>query len=375
MTVLFWISALIVAYVYVGYPCLLAVWARIADRRPRRVPFEDGQWPSISIIIAARNEAARLPARVANLLEQDYPGTREIIVVSDGSTDAPGAALAPLGAAVRLIEVPAGGKPLALNAGVAASTGEILVFADARQRFAPGSLRALVLNFSDPAIGGATGELVLDCEQEAAADTSVGEGIGLYWKYEKALRRNESLVWSTLGATGAIYALRRTCWAPLPAGTLLDDVLAPMRAVLDGSRIVFEEEAIAYDRASVDAAAESRRKTRTLAGNYQILAQEPQLLIPFVNPVWLQYVSHKVGRLIVPWALVGLFASSLALAPGNVLYALVLALQGVFYGLALSGAIFQVRERFARVAFTFVMMNFAALTGLAALRRGREVWR
>ena len=148
-----------------------------------------------------------------------------------------------------------------------------------------------------------------------------------------------------------------------------------MRAVLDGCRIVFEEGAIAYDRASVDAAAESRRKTRTLAGNYQILAQEPRLLIPFVNPVWLQYVSHKVGRLIVPWALVGLFASSLALAPANVLYAVVLGLQGVFYGLALSGAIFQARQRVARVAFTFVMMNFAALTGLAALRRGREVWR
>lgn len=375
MTVLFWISALIVAYVYVGYPCLLAVWARIADRRPRRVPFEDGRWPSISVVIAARNEAARLPSRIANLLEQDYPGTREIIVVSDGSTDAPGTALAPFGNAVRLIEVPAGGKPLALNAGVSASTGEILVFADARQRFAPGSLRELVLNFSDPAVGGATGELVLDCEQEASSDTSVGEGIGLYWKYEKSLRRNESRVWSTLGATGAIYALRRTCWSPLPAGTLLDDVLAPMRAVLGGCRIVFEARAIAYDRASVDAAAESRRKTRTLAGNYQILAQEPRLLIPFVNPVWLQYMSHKVGRLIVPWALVGLFASNLALAPGHVLYALVLALQGVFYGLALSGAIFQARERFARVAFTFVMMNFAALTGLAALRRGREVWR
>ena len=375
MTVLFWISALIVGYVYVGYPCLLSVWARIADRRPRRVPFEDGGWPSISIIIAARNEAARLPARIENLLEQDYPGRREIIVVSDGSTDAPGAALAPFGGAVRLLEVPAGGKPLALNAGVAASSGEILVFADARQRFAPGSVRELVLNFSDPSVGGATGELVLDCEQDASADTSVGEGIGLYWKYEKSLRRNESRVWSTLGATGAIYALRRTCWSPLPAGTLLDDVLAPMRAVLDGCRIVFEERAIAYDRASVDAAAESRRKTRTLAGNYQILAQEPRLLIPFVNPVWLQYVSHKVGRLIVPWALVGLFASSLSLAPTNVLYALVLALQGVFYGLALSGAIFHARERFARVAFTFVMMNFAALTGLAALRRGREVWR
>src|SRR5688572_13556615 len=157
MTVLFWISAFVVAYVYAGYPCLLAAWARVADRRPRRVPFGADTWPSISIIVAARNEAGRLAARVANLLAQDYPGPREILVVSDGSTDDPRSALTSFGPAVRLIEQPARGKPTALNAGVAVSTGEILVFADARQQFAPGALSALVSNFSDPTVGGATG--------------------------------------------------------------------------------------------------------------------------------------------------------------------------------------------------------------------------
>ena len=374
MTVLFWISALIVGYVYVGYPCLLAAWARIADRRPRRAAFQDGAWPSISIVIAARNEAARLPARVANLLEQDYPGRREIIIVSDGSVDAPERALAPFGPAVRLIDVPAGGKPLALNAGVAASTGDVLVFADARQRFAPGALAALIRNLADPTVGGVTGELVLDSECDTV-DTTVGEGLGLYWKYEKWLRRNESRVWSVLGATGAIYAMRRECWTNLPAATLLDDVLAPMRAVLNGCRVVFEADAIAYDQASTDAATESRRKRRTLAGNYQILAQEPRLLLPIVNPVWLQYMSHKVGRLVVPWALLGLFVSTVLLARESVLYAPVLFAHGIFYGLALAGAVFHARERFARVAFTFVMLNVSAVAGLAAWRRGREVWR
>ena len=374
MLALFWISALIVGYVYVGYPGLLAAWARIADRRPRRSPYAAGGWPSISIVVAARNEALRLPARVENLLAQAYPGRCEIIVVSDGSSDNPRAALERFGPAVHLLEVPASGKPRALNAGVAISTGDILVFADARQQFAPGALTALVSNFADASVGGVTGELVLDCEQNGV-DTPVAEGIGLYWKYEKWLRRNESRVWSTLGATGAIYALRRRCWSALPETTLLDDVLAPMRAVLAGCRIVFDETAVAYDRASTDAAAESRRKTRTLAGNYQILAQEPRLLIPFVNPVWLQYVSHKIGRLIVPWALVGLLLSTIALAQQHVLFAVVLAAQGVFYGLAISGALFEVRDRLARVAYTFVMMNLSAVAGLLALRRAREVWR
>ena len=374
MDVLFWISAAVVAYVYIGYPALLAFWARLGERPPRRTPFAPGSWPSMSIVVAARDEAPRLAARVENLIEQQYPGRAEIIVVSDGSTDDPASALARFGSAVRLIERPAGGKPAALNAGVAASTGEILVFADARQRFAPGALAALAENFADASVGGATGELVLDCELAATA-SAIGEGIGLYWKYEKWLRRNESRVWSTLGATGAIYALRRACWRPLPSAALLDDVLAPMRAVLDGWRIVFDDRAVAYDRASVDATAEARRKKRTLAGNYQILAQEPRLLVPFVNPVWLQYVSHKIGRLVVPWSLIALLLSSVVLAPSGLIYTAALGAQLIVLGLAAADALFHARERFTRIALTFVMMNVSAVTGLAALRRGREVWR
>ena len=199
--------------------------------------------------------------------------------------------------------MPAGGKPLALNAGVEAATGDILVFADARQQFCPDALVELAANFDDRRVGGVTGELMLDCEGTESIESTIGDGIGLYWKYEKWLRRKESAVWSTLGATGAIYALRRRLWTPLPADALLDDVLAPMRAVMAGYRVVFEERARAFDRTSPDAAAEARRKTRTLAGNYQILAQEPRLLVPILNPVWLQYVSHKIGRLLVPWCL------------------------------------------------------------------------
>jgi len=338
MGILFWISIAVIGYVYVGYPLLLAACSRLSQRLARRRAVDEiHMWPSISIVLAARNEAARLPARIANLLEIAYPGPREIIVVSDGSTDDTADVVRSLAAPVRLVEVPAGGKPLALNAGVAAATGDILVFADARQRFNDAALMELVANFSDPEVGGATGELVIDAEHEAT-DSTVGDGIGMYWRYEKWLRRHESCVWSTLGATGAIYALRRHLWRPLPAETLLDDVLAPMRAVLAGWRIVFEERAQAFDQAAPDASAEARRKIRTLAGNYQILAQEPRLLVPFLNPVWFHYMSHKVGRLLVPWALAGALVSSAALALHSWFFAAALALQGTFYGLALLGA-------------------------------------
>lgn len=339
METLFWIAVLLVAYVYAGYPLLLALWSRAAHRPVRSHAGSDAAMPAVSVVVAARNEASRLVARVTNLLGQTYPRPLEIIVVSDGSTDGTREALTAFGSRIRLLELPKGGKPVALNAGVAAARGDIVVFADARQRFAPDAIASLVSNFADPQVGAVTGELILDCEEDPAKplNTTIGGGVGLYWKYEKWLRRHESRVWSTLGATGAIYAMRRSLWKPLPAGALLDDVLAPMRVVLAGQRIVFDERARAFDRVAESSEAESRRKVRTLAGNYQILRLEPRLLLPFVNPVWAQYASHKIGRLLVPWALLAAFVASVALAGHSWLYAVALIVQLCFYGLAALG--------------------------------------
>jgi cellulose synthase/poly-beta-1,6-N-acetylglucosamine synthase-like glycosyltransferase len=357
MRLVFWLSAVMVAYVYFGYPVLLAVWARLRPRPPIRNRDAAAPLPSVSIVIAARNEAARLPARIDNILAQTYPADRlQVIVVSDGSTDHTSAVLGAFGSAVETVTVPARGKAAALNAGVARATGEFVVFADARQMFAPDAITELVAPFTDPTVGGVTGELLLDCEatevpgrrrggrrrtttetrrapddqrrdRRANADrrgrdiSSAADGVGLYWRYEKQLRRLESAVGSTLGATGAIYALRRSLYRPLPEDTVLDDVLTPMRAVLAGYRVVFSERAVAFDRVAPDVETELRRKIRTLAGNVQILGQEPRLLIPVVNPVWLQYVSHKVGRLLMPYALLALFTASLALAGESPVYA------------------------------------------------------
>jgi len=353
MAVVFWVSLGVVLYVYVGYPAVLAVWARV---RPRTHVRSDSLRPAVSVIVAARNEAERLPARIENLLASDYPPDRlEIVIVSDGSVDGTARAVAPyLGdrrvaggrsaPRVRLIERPAEGKAAALNHGVAAASREVIVFADARQRFAPDTIRRLAANFADPAVGVASGELVLDCET-GPSESSVGEGVGAYWRYEKWLRSHESEIDSMLGATGAVYAMRRSCWRDLPAGTILDDVLAPMRVVLDGYRAIFDPRARAFDTVAPDARVESRRKSRTLAGNYQILALEPRLLVPGVNRVFVQYLSHKVGRLLVPWALLALAASNLALVADSAIYIAAALGQALFYGLAMYGALLERRSR------------------------------
>jgi poly-beta-1,6-N-acetyl-D-glucosamine synthase len=339
METLFWVSFLLVAYVYAGYPILLGLWAWVVNRPVRkRLPGPGEPWPAVSVVLAAHDEAQQLRGRLSNLLGQIYPGRLEVIVVSDGSVDDTSEVLAWFGRRIRVIELPRGGKPTALNAGVAAATGDIVVFADARQRFAEDAIVELVANFADPDVGGVSGELILDCEyDDAPTDSTIGGGVGLYWTYEKWLRRQESRVWSTLGATGAIYALRRSLWQPLPAATLLDDVLAPMRAVLAGRRIVFDDKARAFDRVAESGSAESRRKVRTLAGNYQIVRLEPRLLLPFANPVWIQYLSHKLGRLLVPWALLVAFVTSTALVGQSWIYAVALLVQLCFYGLAAFG--------------------------------------
>jgi len=426
MRLLFWISALTIAYVYVGYPALLTVWAGLKQRHcgvwnaecggnPQSSPQSairnpQCDCPPVSIIIAAHNEAARLPARIDNLLALYYPADRrQIIVVSDGSTDDTLGVLARYGDAVHVVAEPKGGKAAALNAGVAHAANDILVFADARQMFAPDAVRALVAPFTDSTIGGVTGELLLDCEASEVAGrragterrrslgdrrargdrgpnrrvsddrrgrlaSTIADGVGLYWRYEKRLRRLESAIGSTLGATGAIYALRRSLYRPLPPDTILDDVLTPMRAVLAGYRVVFSEHAYAFDRAAADADVEQRRKVRTLAGNVQILVQEPRLLVPFVNPVWLQYASHKIGRLVVPYCLLALFAASIAVAGQHLFYALALGAQCAFYLLGGYGAWLDFASRTAPAAPSAARpLPAAAMLALTRTRADKRV--
>jgi cellulose synthase/poly-beta-1,6-N-acetylglucosamine synthase-like glycosyltransferase len=187
-----------------------------------------------------------------------------------------------------------------LNAGIRVATGEVVVFADSGQRFGPDAIRLLVDAVMRPGIGAASGRLELSSGAHAPALP-----LRLYWSLERWLRRREAVVHSTIGVTGAIYAMRRALWSPLPAGLILDDLFVPMHLVLAGHRVDFVDEARAYETRPTTDSNEYRRKVRTLTGVWQLCAWLPETVVPVRNPVWLQFVSHKLLRLLTPyWMLI-----------------------------------------------------------------------
>jgi len=365
----FWASLLLLGYTYAGYPLLLRLWAAVRRREPRTARCE----PVVSVLVVAHNEAGHVDGRLGNLLGLDYPRRRlEIILGSDGSTDetAERARKYQREGVTVIAFRRRRGKSAVLNDLILRARGEIVVFADARQRFEPGALRALVAHFADPAVGAVSGELVL---MHGAADAAAGEGVGFYWKYEKFIRRNESRVDSTIGATGAIYAIRRGLFEPFPADTLLDDVLIPMRIARRGYRVTFEPAALAYDR-TVPARAELARKVRTLAGNFQLFARERWLLNPWTNRLWFQTVSHKVCRLLGPLFLVAAFVANLCLLDA-LFYRCTLGAQVALYAAAFGG--YRIRDAaksafFLSVPYTFCLLNWAVVAGFLRFVSGSQ---
>lgn len=326
----FWLAFVGIMYVYVGYPSLLIVWRRLA-RRPILKRYVE---PSVSLVIAMHNESRNVHARLRNCFELDYPSDKlQVIVSLDAPTDGTDdlvRAYADQGVEVVHSAVRKG-KAEALNRGMAIASGEIVLFADAGQQFEKSAVRELVANFADESVGAVSGELVLLDDHAREASDSVG----LYWRYEKKLRAMESDIHSVPGATGAIYAIRRQLFAPLPHGTILDDVLIPMRIVLGGKRAIFDPAARAYDVVKQNPEDEFERKKRTLMGNYQLIAKLPELLLPWRNPIFVQLVSHKLGRLFVPYCLGALFVANLFLSAG--FYRFVFVSQVLWYVAALVG--------------------------------------
>lgn len=357
---LFWLAVLFCVYTYALFPLWLHVRAR-AIPEPQRMALDE--YPKVSVVIAAHNEASNIPSKLASLQALDYPADKlEFVFVSDGSSDQTvnlleQAQKSNSGLVVSHYE-PAAGKPTALNKGVELASGDVLVFMDARQTVSANAIKSLTERLMLPEIGAVSGELSLADDQGMEA-----VNVGLYWRYEKWIRQNESKLFSTTGATGALYAIRKQDFVPHQADVLLDDFDTPVSILAQGRRTVFEPDAKVFDRAESSASGEFRRKSRTLAGNFQSFMRHRWLFSPTKNPVFLQFLSHKVFRLFVPYAMLIAFVASMF---GSGLFLKTMfVLQVIFYaiGLANMAGVKALDNKLFNFIKVFLQLNAAAVAG------------
>ncbi len=370
----FWASAATVAWTFAGFPLVAWLRARFAPRPYRTDPIT----PSVSIIVAAHNEAPVIEEKLRNLTSLDYPADCvEILVASDGSDDGTNETVRDFGdPRVRLLALERGGKATAVNTAAASAGGEILVFSDANSMFAPGALRALVAPFSDPSIGGVAGD-----QRYLRPGAGTAEAEGRYWGFDRRLKAWESAAGNVISSTGAIHAVRRDLFRPVPAG-LTDDFYISTGVIAARQRLVFAADAAAYEPAAESVEAEFARKLRVAT---RILRTE-FVLRELMNPLHhgfyaIQFASHKPMRQLLGIPMLLVFASSAALWRSGPFYRLALVGQSTFYGLGALGLLRRgapwARSRIVAVPAYFCLAYAAQLLALWNVISGRRIdaWR
>ena len=364
----------VIGWVYVGYPVVLAVVARVRRRPVARAPIT----PDVSLVICAYNEERDIRRKLEECLATDYPAAHlEVIVASDGSTDRTDDIVREFAPRVRLLRVEGrGGKTIAQNAAVREARGEILVFSDVTTVYAPTTIREMVANFADPTVGCVGGDLHYEKEPR---NTSA-EGRALFWGYERQLRLWESQIHSIIGVAGCVYAMRRALYVPLDAAAI-SDFVQPGRVTERGFRTVLEPRALAFEPVeSRSLGDELHRRARVITRGLRGAFTMPALLNPLRHPWFATLLwSHRVLRWLVPVFLILLLAASVPLAARGPIFQAVLAGQLAVYG---SGAVAYALERMrvripgAFIPLYFCVVNLAPLLALAWLARGEKkiVW-
>lgn len=367
---LFWVAASLVGYTYVCFPLLVLLRALLRPRPHDRAAIT----PSVSVLVAARNEEAVIGDKVDNLLRLDYPAERlEIVVASDGSEDA---TVARAGSRneprVRVLALPRVGKAAALNAAASTARAEVLVFTDANSMLEPGAVRALVAPLADPRIGGVAG----DQRYVAGGETADASGERGYWSFDRMLKRAESRGGNVISATGAIYAIRRELFRALPGG-VTDDFALSTGVICQGRRLVFACDAVAHEPVGGSPDAEFARKVRVMTRGLNAVLLRRELLDPRSHGFYaIQLVSHKLLRRLMALPLIVLGASGARLARRAPVYRAVGWAEGVVLSLGTVGMLLERRRRCGRLLALpayFCFVNLASLRAVYNVIRGRSI--
>lgn len=371
--ILFWVSVVLIIYAYFLFPVLVILRGFLWPQ-----PFlSDEITPPVSIIIAAYNESKSIGNKLDNILTLDYPRDRfEVLIASDGSDDGTNEIVRGYEEkGVKLLPLPRLGKAEALNAAVAASKGEILVFSDANSMYRVDAIRALVRPFADPTIGGVAGNQSYVKKNRAIVD-NVGERS--YWNFDRIMKKFQSRAGNTISATGAIYAIRRSLFQMVPVG-VTDDFVTSTSVIVQGYRLIFAPDAVAYEPVAVTSKAEFGRKVRvTSRGLRAVFFIRSELLNPFRYGFYaIQLLSHKVLRRLIVFPLLVLFFLNPFLWNTDVFYQLTMIGQSVFYGLGLLGLLLDGthfrRLKIFAIPFYFCLVNAATLVATINILRGRQI--
>lgn len=365
----FWLSALALCYTYAGYPLLLALVSTLRPRPVRRNDFS----ASVTVIITAYNEERDLVAKLENTLALDYPpDLLEIIVASDCSSDRTDEIVTQFATrGVKLHrQAQRQGKTAAQNAAVALASGDIILFSDATSQYQPDVLQMLLPNFADPTVGCVAGRLTyID-----PAKSRIGRGARSYWSYEVFLKRHESRACSLIGASGCLYAVRRTAYIPLYHEACSDFIIAT-KMVEQGLRAIYEPNAICAELTNRRSDNELKMRVRIIAQTFTDLWRHAAMLNPFRSGFYaIQLLSHKVMRYLVPFFLISIFVASAVLS-ATAYYRVVFSVQLACYAFAaLAWALERVGIKSRLLAFPhyFVLANLAALIALYKFLRGER---
>lgn len=377
---LFWISLFIVFYAFLGYGIVLYVLMRIRiavkGRRKKEDELQITDWPTVTLIVAAYNEAAYMEEKIANTLQLDYPTDKiRFVFVTDGSTDDTPAIIERY-PAIQLMHQPArNGKIAAVHRAMEQVSTEIVVFTDANTALNKLAIKRICKHYRDSKVGAVSGEKRVQVDE--VSDATAGEGV--YWKYESKLKAWDSELYSVVGAAGELFSVRRDLYQPVPADTILDDFMISLLIAEKGYRIVYEPDAYASETSSASIGEELKRKVRISAGGIQSITRLTSLMNPFRFPVLsFQYISHRVLRwTVVPFLMILALILNIAIVAtgGTGIYLLLLAGQVLFYGASLLGWIMekkQLRMKLLFVPYYFCMMNYAVIAGIRRFYSGKQ---
>ena len=369
MELFFWVCIAVIIYTYLGYGLVLYIILKIkALIFGKKTPIPIGYTPTVTVVVAAYNEAYCIEEKIINTLALNYPKDKiNFIFITDGSTDNTPNIVAKYPSILGMHEPGRSGKIAAVHRAMSKVQTEIVVFTDANTMLNSDAILLMCRHYKDEKVGAIAGEKRVQITE--TSDATAGEGF--YWKYESKLKKWDSELYSVVGAAGELFSIRTALYEPVAPDTILDDFMISMNIALKGYKIIYEPEAYASELASANTGEELKRKIRIAAGGVQSTIRLKSLLLPFKQPILsFEFISHRILRWVVtPYMMIIAFIINIWLVSDNGLnniYGMMLLGQLFFYSAALMGWIMEQRQLKIKIFFIpyyFCLMNYAVIAG------------